>query len=247
MKRTSFLTLTLCLVSFFAAAQATGVEICNDGIDNDGDGFIDCYDGSCANIGTCDGTFLGNDAKCEAKPAAFPKFTMSLDFSSPNETTNHLARTAVGDLDRDGIPEIVTMNRYTKKLYVLNGNNGSVKYSLSAPFEPQWEVAIANIDNDACGEIFTFGTEGKSFFLYSYSCDLSTQNWKTQIKNDPINFGVADFNGDGKSEIYAKDEIYDAKTGTRLVKSQNWSTMNGGPVAVDMDGDANLELVVGGY
>jgi large repetitive protein len=109
MKRTSFLLLSLCLISFFAASQS--VEICNDGIDNDGDGFIDCYDGSCANIGDCDGTFLGNDAKCEAKPAEFPKFTMTLDFASPDETTNHLARMAIGDLDRDGIPEIVTMNR----------------------------------------------------------------------------------------------------------------------------------------
>ncbi|MEJ0030370.1 MAG: VCBS repeat-containing protein [Bacteroidota bacterium] len=161
MKRTPFLTLALCLITFFATAQATGVEICNNGIDDDGDGFIDCYDGSCANVGTCDGTFLGNDAKCQAQPAQFPKFTMTLDFASPNETTNHLARTALGDLDRDGIPEIVTMNRYTKKLYVLNGNNGSIKYSLSAPFEPQWEVAIANIDNDACGEIFTFGNGRK--------------------------------------------------------------------------------------
>ncbi|MEI9921791.1 MAG: gliding motility-associated C-terminal domain-containing protein [Bacteroidota bacterium] len=247
MKRTSFLTLALCLITFFATAQATGVEICNNGIDDDGDGFIDCYDGSCANVGNCDGTFLGNDAKCQAKPAEFPKFTMTLDFSSPNETTNHLARTAVGDLDRDGIPEIVTMNRYTKKLYVLNGNDGSVKYSVSTPFEPQWEVAIANIDNDACGEIFTFGTEGRDFYLYSYSCDLTTQLWRRNIKNDPINFGIADFNGDGKAEVYAKDEIYDAKTGTRLIKSKNWSSMNGGPVAVDIDGDEDLELVVGGF
>ncbi len=245
MKRTSFLTLSLCLVSFFAAAQ--GVEICNDGIDNDGDGFIDCYDGSCANIGSCDGTFLGNDAKCEAKPAEFPKFTMTLDFASPDETTNHLSRMAVGDLDRDGIPEIATMNRYTKKVFILNGRTGAVKNSITAPFTPQWEIAIANLDNDACGEIFLFGNEGSDIYLYGYNCDLSTQLWKTKIPGDPINFGVADFNGDGKVEIYAKDEIYDAKTGTRLVKSKNWKDMNGGPVAVDIEGTEDLELVVGGY
>jgi hypothetical protein len=245
MKRTPFLLLSLCLISLFAAAQ--GVEICNDGIDNDGDGFIDCYDGSCANIGTCDGTFLGNDAKCEAKPAAFPKFTMTLDFASPDETTNHLSRMAIGDVDRDGIPEIITMNRYTKKVYVISGRDGSIKKTLDAPFTPQWEIAIANIDNDNCAEIFTFGNEGRNMFLYSYNCDLTTQLWKTQISGDPINFGLADFNGDGKVELYAKDEIYDAKTGTRLIKSNNWKDLNGGPVAVDIEGDANLELVVGGY
>lgn len=245
MKRTSFLLPLLCLISLFAAAQ--GVEICNDGIDNDGDGFIDCYDGSCANIGDCDGTFLGNDAQCEAKPAAFPKFTMTLDFASPDETTNHLARMAIGDLDRDGIPEIVTMNRYTKKVFVLNGRDGTVKHTLNAPFTPQWEVAIANLDDDSCGEIFLFGSESGSIFLYGYNCDLTTQIWKTKINGDPINFGLADFNGDGKVELYAKDEIYDAKTGTRLVKSTNWNNHNGGPVAVDMEGSADLELVIGGY
>lgn len=245
MKRTPFLLPLLCLISLFAVAQ--GVEICNDGIDNDGDGFIDCYDGSCANIGDCDGTFLGNDAKCEAKPAAFPKFTMTLDFASPDETTNHLARMAIGDLDRDGIPEIVTMNRYTKKVFVLSGRDGSIKHTLNAPFTPQWEVAIGNLDDDSCAEIFLFGSESGTIYLYGYNCDLTTQLWKTRISGDPINFGLADFNGDGKVELYAKDEIYDAKTGTRLVKSNNWSNMNGGPVAVDIEGDANLELVVGGY
>lgn len=246
MKRTPFLILGLCLISFFAAAQS-GVEICGDGIDNDNDGFIDCFDGSCAGVGECDNSYIGNDATCQATPLELPKFTMTLDFGSPNETTNHLARMAIGDLDRDGIPEIVSMNRYTKRVFVLNGNNGSVKHSLTAPFTPQWEVAIANIDNDNCGEIFLFGNEGKSIFLYAYNCDLTTQLWKTQVISDPINFGLADFNGDGKVELYAKDEIYDAKTGTRLVKSNNWKDMNGGPVAVDMEGDQDLELVVGGY
>ncbi len=243
MKRTAFLSLLFTLFSLVAFAQ---VEICNDGIDNDGDGFIDCYDGSCANVGACDGTFLGNDAKCQATPAAFPKFTMTLDFSSPNETTNHLARMAIGDLDRDGIPEIITMNRYTDKVFILDGRTGSVKYSMNAPFEPQWEIAIANIDNDNCAEIFMFGIESRSTYLYAYNCDLTTQLWKTKINGDPINFGVADFNGDGKVELYAKDEIYDAKTGVRLVRSKNWSDLNGGPVAVDIEGTEDLELVVGG-
>lgn len=236
------MALVLMCASLLAQAQT---EVCNDGIDNDGDGFIDCYDGNCANSANCDGTFLGNDVLCQAKPIAFPKFTMQIDFTSPDETTNNLARMAIGDLDRDGIPEIVTMNRYNKRLYVLDGRNGSVKHQLNAPFTPQWEIAIANIDNDACGEIFTFGTESGDTYLYSYNCNLTTQNWKRRISGDPINFGIADFNGDGNAEVYAKDEIYDAKTGTRLVKSNNWNDLNGGPVAVDIEGDSNLELVVG--
>lgn len=246
MKRTAFLWVCLSLCSILTLAQAQ-TEICNDGIDNDGDGFIDCFDGNCAANSLCDGTFLGNDALCQAQPVEFPKFTMTLDFASPNETTNHLARMAIGDLDRDGIPEIITMNRYTKKIFILDGRNGSIKHQTTTTHTPQWEIAIANIDNDNCAEIFTFGTQSGNTFLMAYNCDLTTQLWKTQIPGDPINFGLADFNGDGKVELYAKDAIFDAKTGVRLVNSQDWSDHNGGPVAVDIRGDADLELVIGGY
>src|SRR6186713_1615288 len=114
-----FFFIILLLTSTIAFSQA--IEICNNGIDDDFDGFIDCYDGSCSNSPVCDGIFLGNDANCSVPPPQFPEFTMSLDFASPNETTNHLSRMAIGDLDRDGMPEFVTMNRYTKKLFILNG------------------------------------------------------------------------------------------------------------------------------
>ncbi|HMI67301.1 MAG TPA: VCBS repeat-containing protein, partial [Cyclobacteriaceae bacterium] len=262
-----FLLLISVVVTITASAQL--VEICNNGIDDDFDGFIDCYDGTCANSPSCAGIFLGNDANCTSIPAQFPKFTMSLDFSSPNETTNHLARMVIGDLDRDGIPEIATMNRYTNMLYVLNGNNGSIKYSKVVTFEPYWEVATANVDNDNCAEIFYIGylpeishtvkvgkktvtiiDQIEGIYLFAYDCQLNFL-WRTvepfPSGNDPINYGVADFDGDGIVEIYAKDEVYDAKTGTRLIKSTaaDYQTINGGPVAVNMLGDSKLELVIG--
>lgn len=242
MKKHVFLWLCLSIT----AVASYGQEICNDGIDNDLDGFIDCFDNQCSANSVCDGTFTGNDANCQAEPVEFPKFTMTLDFSSPNETTNHLARMAIGDLDRDGIPEIITMNKYTDKLFILDGRNGSIKRTLNAPFDPNWEIAIANIDNDNCAEIFTFGVQSGDTYLYSYNCDFTVQNWRAKVSGDPINFGLADFNEDGKVELYAKDEIFDAHTGKRLVKSKNWNDMNGGPVAVDILGDSKLELVVGG-
>ena len=56
------------------------VEVCNNGIDDDFDGFIDCYDGDCASNVACDGIFLGNDATCQTPPPSFPAFTMTKDF-----------------------------------------------------------------------------------------------------------------------------------------------------------------------
>jgi gliding motility-associated-like protein len=253
MKRLLLLIISIC-APLLLTAQPT--EICNNGIDDDFDGFIDCYDGSCSTSSLCDGLFLGNDAACQVPPAQFPLFTMTLDFASPDETTNHLSRLAIGDLDRDGMPEIVTMNRYTKKVFILNGNDGSIKHEATVDFEPYWEVAIANIDDDNCGEIYFMGykdypnannaSDGTYFF--AFDCALNPL-WQSaqKLRGDPINYGLADFDGDGLVELYAKDEIFDAKTGVRIVKSTaaSYTRINGGPVAVNVLGDIKLELVLG--
>jgi gliding motility-associated-like protein len=244
-----------CILGFTLFANTLSAqEICNNGKDDDNDGLIDCYDSDCAVSTFCAGFYLGDDALCEATPPAFPKFTMALDFASPNETTNHLARMAVGDLNRDGKPEIITVNKYTKKLFILNGTDGTVQQAATVDFSPDWEVAIANIDNDNCGEIFFFGQfdppgdNNSGNYLFAYDCNLNFL-WRTEerLRGDPINYGLADFDGDGKVELYVKDEIYDAHTGVRIVKSKasSWTGINGGPVAVDMEGDDQLELVLG--
>lgn len=235
------------------------VEICDNGIDDDFDGFIDCYDSDCANHAWCEGFYMGNDVLCEVVPSAFPKFTMTLDFASPNETTNHIGRMSIGDLDRDGIPEIVTMNRYTKKLFILNGDDGSIKEQKTVTFEPLWEIALGNIDNDDCAELFFQGVEGSSLYLYAYDCELN-QIWRKKIRDrserrggdalDAIEYGLADFDADGKVELYLKDMVLDAHTGTIIINTAStdddeWNHINGGPVAVDILGDERLELVSG--
>ena len=248
MKKLLLLSFTL-ILGFRVYAQ----EVCNDGRDNDGDGFIDCFDNDCANSSDCDGSYIGNDVFCEAVPTEFPKFSMTEDFSSPDETANHLSRIAIGDLDRDGIPEIISQNRYTDKIFILDGRNGNIKFDKKVNFDPRWEVAIANLDDDDCAEIFFYGRKrvngNNRFFIYAYDCRLN-EIWNEQIPGDPVNYGLADFDGDGQVELYLKNEIRDAKTGTRIIAGKNWivdkkHNVNGGPVAVDILGDDDLELVVG--
>ncbi len=247
MKRFTFLF----VVMFNSLATSLyAQEICNNGVDDDNDGFIDCFDNQCASNTLCNGSYIGNDALCEAKPSQFPAFRMTLDWASPNKVTNHLNRMSIGDLDRDGIPEVVVTNieGTSKGVYILNGTNGTIKHSNKAlPFNVDREVVIGNIDNDNCAEIFLTGTQSGTRYIYAYSCDLTTQLWRSPaLSGDPGLFALADFNGDGQVEMYFRDMILNAHTGAQIANSSlAYTDVNGSPVAVDIVGDENLELISG--
>jgi large repetitive protein len=257
MKRSIFFASLFFWLTLAIAANAQ--EICNNGIDDDNDGFVDCFDKKCATNSLCDGAYIGNDALCEAPPSKFPAFKMKLDWGSPNNVTTHQSRLSIGDLDRDGIPEVVVTNGgggsdiangfpVITSMYVLRGSNGSIKFSnTSLPFVPNKDVALANIDNDKCAEIFVAGKEGKDFYIYSYNCDLSTQLWRSKrLSGDPGLLGLADFNGDGKTELYYKGTVLNANTGAIIaVGPGNFDDFPGSSVAVDIVGDKNLEIVTG--
>src|SRR6187551_828423 len=57
-------------------------EICDNGRDDDNDGFVDCYDKECSLSPSCDNFFLGKDVLCNVKPDSFPPFSMKLKFKS---------------------------------------------------------------------------------------------------------------------------------------------------------------------
>ncbi len=225
------------------AISAFSQEICNNGIDDDGDGFIDCYDSDCSNNNACSGYF-GNDANCQAIPPEFPQFSMRVDWSSPNGTANHLNRVSIGDLDADGIPEVVSTNIESDRLYILNGDGGTIKRQLAVGYQLEREAAIGNIDGDNCAEIFTFGRENGNWTIFSYDCELNLI-WKRRASGNPVTLSLADFDGDGLVELYYRDEILDAHTGTRIVRSTDFGNTVGEPVAVDIVGGLDLELIAG--
>lgn len=251
-------------VGLCASLSASAQEICANGMDDDGDGFIDCFDGDCSKETVCTGGYIGNDLNCEAKPSEFPKFSLALESASENGTAVHLGRIAVGDVDRDGIPEMITANQWSKRIFILNGENTSgvntIQKQLSVDYNPSYtDILIGNIDNDNCAEIYVVSTGWK---VYAYDCNLTLlAGFPIQLPDDPGMMGLADFNGDGKVELYARNAIYNAHNGAVIVApGSGWDKVNGGPVAVDILNDAtkdvhlptdavkddNLELVCGG-
>lgn len=248
------------LKTFFLSSALYAQEICNDGIDNDGDGFVDCYDSDCRGSSYCEDFFMGDDATCEAVPTEFPTFSMKKAWGSANGTASTWSRVSVGDVDGDGIPEVIVTNREKSgndRLFILNGKDGTTKQSINLSYRPEHGVTMGKIDG-----VVWFFISGRGGEIEGYAFNAGTgkfeRKWNASTGSTnrrPVVLGLADFKGTGNVQLYYKNEIRDAKTGTRLVRnsSSNWENSTVfAPVAVDILDDSEcshctgLELVAGG-
>jgi large repetitive protein len=241
----SILFLALFSPFLLMAQEGGNANNCFDGIDNDNDGRTDCYDDECRAAANCIDFYLNQNAACQSRPTQFPNFAMRLAWSSPRASTSNDQSLVVGDLDGDNIPEIVSPNTFDDVLYIINGADGTVKNSVSQNNMLRYAPVIANIDNDNCAEIFVPISNG----IAKFDCNLNFLG-SVSLPGDPGFIGIADFNRDGNPDIYARDAIIDARTMTVVLASTIGSNfqnfINSGPVAVDIVGDKDLELVIGG-
>ncbi|HEY9008916.1 MAG TPA: hypothetical protein VIM75_22430, partial [Ohtaekwangia sp.] len=83
----------LVVFNIYAYAQETN---CGDGIDNDGDGFVDCFDGDCRGNSLCKDFYIGQDKACQVPPTGSVAFGMKLESASPDRMTYTSGRMAVG-------------------------------------------------------------------------------------------------------------------------------------------------------
>ncbi|MEQ6121313.1 FG-GAP-like repeat-containing protein, partial [Reichenbachiella sp. MALMAid0571] len=251
---------TLLLLPFvFNTFFLFGQETCDDGVDNDNDGFIDCYDGDCTNNADCSKFYFGNSVICQNPPTDNPTFALRQQWGSDNGTANNSSLPAVGDVDGDGIPEVVVSNRATNRLSILNGIDGQTeKTIITDPYSSNYishDVTIADINGDECAEIFMAGayTEGT---IMAFDCNLSTTPlWETRTPDDHTGaISVADFDQDGTPELMVGNGIYNASTGAVIISpsSPMATKVFYGTTAIDILEDSEcddcegLEMVAGG-
>ena len=155
-----------------------------------------------------------------------------------------------GLVDDQDIPEVIVANG-AGQIYVLNGTDGTVKWSGgSLGSEPQ-TPALGDINGDGRPDIVAAGVTGVTAFAGDGSIIWS--NSETATGGTTAQCGavaIYDMEGDGNPEIVIGNLILDGLTGNRRGlggqgsgSGHGWAAPMG--VAADIDQDGVLEVVVG--
>jgi hypothetical protein len=152
-------------------------------------------------------------------PDVLPELLYSWDYSSSVEPTfkQVMAAPVVGDIDGDHIPEIVFVSyldsSYQDKgvLRVLNGKDGSVKFSVSSDELRPYAVTtplLVDLDGDGKAEIIYGHYSGKKMIALNSDGSLRWQldydftgTSATTAGLCYQGFAAANLNGDGKTQI----------------------------------------------
>ena len=261
------------LFLMLSAFQSFGQEICDNGIDDDGDNLVDVFDPDCP----CDDQTLLCQPTCEF---AIPGGALTFQSQWTSAEIVPIYQTPlVADIDNDDTPEVVIMSsngletgdpRRAKDLLVINGATGVTELTITTPFMA-WvgpnPVAIADIDGDGFGEIIIAAMDhpdnplADRRFLFCYEHD-GTLKWKSDAQYGNAatarfgsSIGIADINSDGIAEVYIYNQVFNAETGILLVDggaSGGQSVMTrqafgdvANPVAANLTNDPGLELACG--
>lgn len=210
-------------IGWVQADRLTGsvVEICDNGRDDDGNGLIDCFDAACSCIEPClsDHYFYPCIDSCEIRPDC-SQFSAIQKWES-NVNVGSYPVLVAGDIDRDGMPEIVTYELETSRIVIINGANGIAERFINAPgiLKGGMGPALADLDNDGFAEIIIV-TEDRDLVAYHHTGGLYFQS-PGVVGYDPgyayAVVGVADFDQNGVPEIYIGNQIFD-NTGQLIVE-----------------------------
>lgn len=227
-------------------------ERCYNGRDDDGDGLIDCYDPDCCGEETCDDFYYVEcPVDCTIEPQT-GDFELEIEWSTANEVENWCAYNTpiVGDVDRDGIPEVLgkpctgpnsNSGVPLPNIIVVDGASGVVETVIQTPAFTYANdgPSLADLDGNGFVEIFfqagnlienaTYsggaiinGDVRRKIVCYEFDGVDYVEKWVSnteagyQAIEDAATVSAADFDGDGLSEVYVGNQIFNGQTGALI-------------------------------
>lgn len=208
---------------FTAQPAAAQTEICGNGLDDDGDGYIDGYDSDCYTASAC------------SVPAPPASFGMGLDWQSSNNVWKGSTPT-VADLDGDGISEILVTSTSWNGYYVYEGDgsnqsSATLDYQIDVEINSTTQPAIADLDDDGTPEVVIVDRTGFVYIFNNVSGDDTSNFLYKSTTASQYTFGtpfISDLDEDGTPEIVVGNDIFGI-VGVNLVKlvaGTNFSTAN---------------------
>jgi hypothetical protein len=193
-------------------------EICDNGFDDDGDGYIDCFDDECE---------CSSGTDCSADIPA-NNFDIELEWRSLEEGASSIATPMVANLDPQNgpMPEIIVQegnnnfpNNVTTTLLIFSGDGSN----LDAPVELQVDGGMAvnpvsppvigDIDGNGIPEVVIMCWDARLRVYTNYNPTANPPMELWMESNDPgieqrAIPALADFNGDGVSEILVGNDVF---------------------------------------
>ena len=185
--------------------------------------------------------FNRNGSTVPGWPQSISQFGVSLIYSSPD----------VGDIDNDGIDEVVVATAIQGKIsggkVIAFDGNGSVLWTAPTCLNAYCSPVIGNIDSDPAMEVVT----GDVFKVYAFEHDGSLK-WKSVNGDNEVYSApyLIDVTGDGIQEVFASKKnggIYGwYGNGTCFMEEYaGGNNIRGSPTVYDIDADGVQELIIG--
>ena len=207
------------ICNWFQVMTPNGAEICNDGLDNDQDGFVDIFDKDCScNEQSYNGLC---DSDCQYLPDSFPPIEARVKWRSGKINEGSFAsHIIIGDIDNamEGSEIIIIgskggffpFNFDTSSVFILSGTNGilSKKRSFGNRLNPQFCFSPLLFQNNSkIFNIIVFDRDSL-FILDTQLNKINTLGIGTFVIDISTFFGSADINQDGIGEIYSRGSVF---------------------------------------
>lgn len=229
-----------------------------------------CDDGICIPYGVGDrGAF---NPECRTEPEPLDHFTPDIQCEWPRDDEPDLeepAKTSVrmppvfGDLDGDGVPEIV-FSTWDGSSYghdsirVIRGDDCSTLWTYTGDIDCDQDIALADMDGDGLWEICS-RTSTRMAFCLDHEGNLLWTGHDADGNDVRIESGtqlqvgvaIADVDGTAPPELVVGTSVFDGISGLLKLRGPDvgvaWSWSGVIPAVADIDGDGHMEAMTGGY